>query len=333
MTDLNRRELLRGAFATALLPALGAAAGSARAADSGPYPTRPIKWVVPYLAGTGPDTTARILAEAVGPILGQPLIIDNKAGAGGNIGARIVAKAAPDGYTLIYSAAPMAANMHVYKNPGYDALKDFRHIMRLTSSDIVLIVKADSDVRSLADLVAKARAQPGKLSYASGGVGTPSHLGVKMLLSAEHVDVLHVPYKGASELVNAVMGDQVLFGTPIFSVAYPLIQSGQLRALAVAGRKRNPTLPDVPTLAELGVKGAELTSWGGLSAPAGTPDAVVARIRDAFGQALARPEVVAALQQQGGQVDLLDAPAYVQGFKKEMAFTEQMMKKVGLEAM
>jgi len=196
---------------------------------------------------------------------------------------------------------------------------------------VVLIVNASSDIRSLADLVAKARAQPGRLAYASGGVGTPSHLGVEMLLSAENVSSLHAPYKGASELVNAVLGDQVAFGMPILAVAYPQILGGKLRALAVAGTTRNPMLPQVPTLAELGVKGAELTSWGGISVPAGTPDAVVQRIRAAFEKALAQPRVVAALQEQGGRVDMQDGPAYTSGFTREMVFTEAMMKRVGLE--
>ena len=326
----TRRGLLQQG-ALAALALMMTTPGHALAQE--PYPSRPIKWVVPYLAGTGPDTTTRILAEAVGPILGQPVVIENKAGAGGNIGARIAAKAPADGYTWVYSAAPMAANMHMYKNPGYDALKDFRHVMRLTSSDIVVVVKATSDIRTLNDLLARAKAKPDALSYSSGGVGTPSHLGVEMLLDASGAKVMHVPYKGASELVNAVMGDQVAFGAPIFSVAYPMIQSGKLRALAVAGPKRNATLPEVPTLAELGIQGVELTSWGGISVPAGTPDAVVERIRAAFTQAMAQPKVIAALKQQGGQVDVRDSAAYVQGFKQEMALTEAMMKKVGLEAM
>lgn len=328
MINLPRRRLLGHALAAALLPLV---AGPALAQE--PYPSRPIKWVLPYLAGTGPDITARILAEAVGPILGQPVVIENKAGAAGNIGARLVAKAPADGYTWIYSAAPMAANMRMYKNPGYDALKDFRHVMRLTTSDVVLVVAANSGIRSLADLVAQAKAQPGQLTYASGGVGTPSHLGVEMLLSAENIKALHAPYKGASEMVNAVLGDQVAFGMPIFSVAYPQIQAGKLLPLAVAGIRRNPTLPQVPTLAELGVRGVELASWGGVSVPAGTPDAVVERIRTAFEKAMAQPKVAAGLQERGGQVDLQDSAAFTRGFTQEMAFTEAMMKKAGLAPM
>jgi len=329
---LQRRKFLGSGLAAALIPAPALLLpGMARAAE--PWPSRPVKWVVPFLAGTAPDTTARIVHEAVGRELGQPVVIENRGGVGGNLGARQVAKAAPDGYTWIYSSAPMAASMHMYKAPGYDALKDFQHVMGLTSSDIVLIVNAASDIRTLDDLLAKARSAPGKLDYASGGVGTPSHLGVELLLSAVDAQVTHVPYKGASEIVNAVMGRQVTFGAPIFSVAYSNIRAGKLRALAIAGAQRNPKLPQVPTLAELGVRGVELTSWGGVSVPAGTPDPIVARMRAAFEKALRQPAVVAALEEQGGMVTPLDADAYKRNFTKEMQLTEAMMKKAQIEPM
>ena len=325
--DPRRRAFVGAGIAATLAPL----ARTAYAAD--PYPSRPVKWLLPYLAGTAPDNTARILAEAVGPLLGQPVVIENKAGAAGNIGARLAAKSPADGYTWVYSAAPMAANMRMYRQPGYDALKDFRHIMRLTSADIVLIVHADSGITSLDELAVRLRERPGQLEYASGGVGTPSHLGMELLLSALHARALHVPYKGASELVNAVLGKQVVFGTPILSVPLQQIKAGQLRALAVAGARRNAMLPDVPTLAELGVRDVELVSWGGVSVPAGTPDAVVERIRAAFMAAMQQPRVVEALQAQGGNVDLRDAEAYVRGFTQEMAVTEAMMKRTGLAPM
>lgn len=329
---LHRRQFLARTLAAGLLPApalLGL--NAARAAQ--PWPARPIKWIVPYLAGTGPDTTARVIHEAVARELGQPVIIENRGGVGGNLGARLAAKAAPDGYTWIYSSAPMAASMHMYKAPGYDALKDFQHVMGLTSSDIVLIVNAASDIRTLDDLVARARQAPGKLDYASGGVGTPSHLGVELLLSAVDVQITHVPYKGASEIVNAVLGKQVSMGAPIFSVAYANIQAGKLRALAIAGPRRNPKLPQVPTLAELGVRGVELMSWGGVSVPAGTPEPIVARMRAAFEKALRQPSVVAALEEQGGNVSPMDAEAYRRAFTREMELTEAMMKKASIEPM
>ncbi|MFH0134330.1 tripartite tricarboxylate transporter substrate binding protein [Variovorax sp. VaC1] len=322
------RRLLCQALAASLLPA----AWPALAADSD-WPSRPIKWVLPYLAGTGPDITARTLAEAVSPLLGQPVVIENRAGAAGNIGARMVAHAPADGYTWIYSAAPMAANMRMYANPGYDAVKDFRHIMRLTTSDILLIVHPSSGIQSVRELVERARANPGKLDYASGGVGTPSHLGVELFLSAAGVQATHVPYKGASEMVNAVLGKQVFFAMPIFSVAFPHVQAGRLKALAIAGNQRNATLPDVPTLAEAGVPGVSLTSWGGISVPARTPDAIVSKIHAAFEQAIRQPAVRTVIEASGGVVSPSSPQDYAKGFAQEIALTETMMKKAQLAPM
>ncbi|WP_027017182.1 Bug family tripartite tricarboxylate transporter substrate binding protein [Comamonas composti] len=332
MTALSRRRLLNQALAHTLGGALLPLAASTRAQGHGqPYPSRPIKWLVPYLAATAPDIAARILAEAVGPLLGQPMIIENRAGAAGNIGTRVAAKAAPDGYTLLYTGTPLAANMHIYKSPGYDALKDFRHIMQLSSSDVGLVVHADSGIHTLDDLLRRLRAAPGEVDYASGGIGTPSHLGMELFLSMSKARAMHVPYKGASELVNAVLSRQVSFGMPIFSVAHPMVMAGKLRLLAVASARRNPMAPETPTLAELGIAGAELTSWGGLSVPAGTPDAVVDTIYKAFAQALQQPKVIAALQENGGLVDVRDAAFFTQSIRQEMQLTEAMMKKVGLQ--
>ncbi|MGJ7545868.1 Bug family tripartite tricarboxylate transporter substrate binding protein [Variovorax sp. LT1R16] len=320
LIDVSRRALCRALAASALLPL----ASTARSAD--PWPSRPIKWVVPYLAGTGPDTGARILAEAAGGVLGQPIIIENKGGAAGNIGARQVARATPDGYTWIYSAAPMAANVLMYRSPGYDVMKDFRHVMRLTTSDVLLVVNPASGIESLQELIARARANPGKLDYASGGVGTPSHLGIELFLNAAGISATHVPYKGASELVNAVLGSQVSFGMPIFGVAYPQVKAGKLKALGVAGTQRNASLPDVPTLGEQGLKGVELTSWGGLSLPAGTPDPIAARLYEVFSQMLKDPHVVASLTELGSQVSPSTPDSYLQVIRHEVELTRQMMK-------
>lgn len=327
MNTLNRRQLIGRSLAAAALPwAVGAPAWAQE-----PYPSRALKWIVPYLPATGPDTGARILAEAVGPILGQPVVIENRAGAAGNIGTRLAAAAPADGYTLLYTGAPIAANMHIYKSPGYDALKDFRHVMGLTSSEVALVVSAESDIRTLDDLLARLKARPGQVDYASGGIGTPSHLGMELFLTATGTRAMHVPYKGASELVHAVLGKQVVFGMPIYPAAYPMIKAGKLRALAVTGAQRNPTAAEVPTLAELGVKGVQLTSWGGFSVPAGTPDAAVERLRSAFEQAMKKPEVVAKLEEQGGRVQVQDAATFVRSIEQEMRLTQAMMKKVGLE--
>ena len=325
--DLTRRTLCCAIAASPIV----ALAGKARAADA--WPTRPIKWVVPYIVGSSPDTSARILAEAVAPLLGQPIIVENRGGAAGNIGARLVANAAPDGYTWVYSAGPMAASMVMYKAPGYDALKDFRHVMQLTHSDVLLIVNPSSGIKSLEELVARARANPGKLYYASGGVGTPSHLGVELFMKSAGIQATHVPYKGASELVHAVMSNQVTFGMPIFSVAYPQVQAGKLTALAVAGKERNAALPEVQTLAEQGMDDVELSSWGGLSLPAGTPDSIANRIHAVFAKALNDPSVTSALTALGSKGNPSTSEEYVQTFKREISFTREMMDMAGLEPM
>ena len=317
----SRRRLLQAALLSAAATALPAGAQA--------WPSRPIKWVVPYMAGTGPDSAARIVAEALAQQLGQPVVIENRPGAGGNIGARQVAKAQADGYTLLYSGSPMAAAMRMYKAPGYEVFKDFKHVMGMSRADILLVVHPDSGIRSLADLAAASKSRD--IDYASGGVGTPSHLGVELLLSAMHIKANHVPYKGASELVNAVLGQQVVFGAPIFSVAYPHVQAGKLTALAVAGEQRNEKLPQVPTLAELGVKNVNLSSWGGLSVPTGTPEAVTTRLRSALEAVLAQPRVRQALEMDGGKVQILDSATYTRAFEHEQQFTEAMMKRIGLQ--
>ena len=326
-TRLSRRNLLRLGVATGAgaWPALHAAAQGPTDA----WPNRPIKWVVPYLAGTGPDSSARILSEAVGTALGQPVVIENRPGAGGNIGARLVARAPADGYTWLYSGSPMAAAMRVYKQPGFDVFKDFQHVLGMSRSDILIVVQPESGIRTLADLVARAKAGP--ITYGSGGVGTPSHLGVELLLSSLNLQANHIPYKGASELVNAIMGKQVTFGAPVFSVAYPFVQSGKMLALGVASAQRNAHLPKVPTLAEQGVANVNLVSWGGLSVPAGTPPEIVARLRQTFETVLRKPDLVTALERNGGLVDVQGGEHYTQSFQREIAFTETMMKRVKLE--
>ncbi|MDN5505728.1 MAG: tripartite tricarboxylate transporter substrate binding protein, partial [Comamonas sp.] len=194
VSNSERRQWLRIAGAHLGAAGLGAVGLSAQAQS---WPSRPIKWVVPYMAGTGPDNAARIVSEALSQQLGQPVVIENRPGAGGNIGARQVARAAADGYTLLYSGSPMAAAMRMYKNPGFEVFKDFRHVMGMSRSDILLVVHPGSGLRSLADLVAASQSRD--IDYASGGVGTPSHLGVELLLSALQIKATHVPYKGASD--------------------------------------------------------------------------------------------------------------------------------------
>lgn len=309
------------------LARLGLALGllAAMAVQAENYPARPIKWIVPYLAGTSPDQTVRIVADAMSDILKQPVVVDNKPGAAGNLGAQLAARAAPDGYTWIYSGTPMASSMRMYRKPGFDAMKEFIHIGRIGISDSVLVTSADTGFTSLRELLDQTRKSAGQLAFASGGVGSPAHMGAELMLNAAGVQALHVPYKGASESVNAVMGRQVDFAMTITSVSLPLIRNHKLVPLAVTGPERNPHLPQVPTLAESGIA-VSLVSIGGLSVPARTPPAVVARITDALNQALARPELRARLDALGGRAAPSTGKEYTAALQAEIAQTEKMMQ-------
>lgn len=310
------------------LTLLALATGGAQAQD---FPSRPIRWAVPYLAGTAPDTTVRVVADAMATELRQPVVVDNKGGVAGNLGAQIAARAAPDGYTWVYSATPMAANMRMYRKPGFDVMKDFIHVGRIAVSDLLVAVHPDSGFTSLKDLLEKARKQPGKLSYGSGGVGTPAHMAAEMMLSTAGASALHVPYKGASESANAVLGKQVDFALTISSVSIPHVLGGKAQALAVSGARRNPRLPNVPTLAEAGVTGLSVVSFGGLSVPAGTPAPVVKRIEDALGKVLANPDVRAKLEANGGIVAPSTPQEYADSLRAEIGLTERMMKAARIE--
>lgn len=318
----------RALFFAAAAAALAATAG-AQAQD---YPSRPIKWIVPYLAGTAPDTTVRITGDALSKILGQPVVIENRGGVAGNIGAQLAAKAPADGYTWVYSGSPMATNMRMYRNPGFDVMKDFIHVGRITQSDSVIVINPDSGITSVKELVEHLRKSPGKMTYASGGVGTPSHMGAELLLSATGTQALHVPYKGASESTNAVAGKQVDFALALIAPALPHIQGGKLRPLAVLSSARNARLDKVPTLAEAGVPDISLVSFGGLALPKGTPAPVVQKVRVALAQALATPEVREKLEANGVAVVPSTPEEFAQSLRAEIALTEKLMKVANIEA-
>lgn len=316
---------------TRLLAVLACAAAAHTTAQAQDYPSRSIRWIVPYLAGTAPDNTVRIVADALGTALKQPVIVDNKPGAAGNLGAQLAARAPADGYTWVYSATPMAASMRMYRKPGFDVMKDFNHVGRIAISDLSVMVHPDSGIKTIKDLMDRIVKQPGQLSYASGGVGSPAHMGAELMLSLFDAQALHVPYKGASDSANALIGKQVDFALMISSVAMPHINAGRLTPLAVSGPQRNARQPNTPTLAESGWPGLSVTSFGGLSVPIGTPAPVVKRISDALAQVLALPEVRAKLEAQGGTVAPSSAAEYRESLFNEIGLTEKMMKSAKLE--
>ena len=314
----------------AAFAALGAAAALGAHADE-PYPSRTIRWIVPFLAGTSPDNTVRIVAEAMSERLGQTIIVENKPGAAGNLGAQAAARSAPDGYTWVYSSAPMATSMRVYKRPGYDVMKDFIHIGRIGVSDLTMVTSPSSGMASLGDLVARARKAPGEVMFASGGVGSPAHMGAELILQAAGVKATHIPYKGATESTKAVIGEQVAFALSITSVALPQIEGGRLKPLAVTSPQRHPRLPDVPTLQEAGVP-VTLVSFGGLSVPVGTPAPIVRRVGETLDKVLADPAVRTKLEALGGAVAPSTPEEYAAALKAEIGMAEKMMAAARLEA-
>ncbi len=258
------------------------ATGSAAMAQAA-YPAKAVTLVVPFPAGGALDIVARALAEELRKHLGQPVIVDNRVGAGGTVGSGAVARAAPDGYTILLgSVATHAIGPGVYRNLSYDALKDFAPITQVTASPLLLTSSATLNVKTLPELLAAARAQPGKLNYASTGNGTAVHLAGAMLQSAARLDVVHVPYKGGPQAVGALITGEASYMVVNIELVLPQVVAGKARALAVTGGRRLAVLPDVPTMAEAGLNGVDATTWFGLFAPAGTPKDIVDRLqRDA----------------------------------------------------
>jgi tripartite-type tricarboxylate transporter receptor subunit TctC len=277
----------------ALLLATGAAAAQA-------WPDQPITLVVPYTPGTGIDLVARELSARLPALLGQPVIVENVPGASGNIGSEKVARARPDGYTLMVQVNTLVMNKSLYKTLSYDPVADFAPVA-LTSWGTLLLVTNPSvqKATTVSQMVEAAKAAPGKLSYATPGVGTPHHLSMALLLQATGANMLHVPYKGTAGAVTDMLGGRIDYMFLPVHVALQQIQAGKLRAIATGSEKRLPQLPDVPTLAEEGVKIGNLDMWYGVLAPKGTPPEVIARLNKEIAAVLKQPQVATAFEAQG----------------------------------
>ncbi|ASC67923.1 LacI family transcriptional regulator [Achromobacter denitrificans] len=294
---------LRHALNTLVLACAGLAMlGGATAARADGYPERPVKWIVPFPPGGAMDSIARTLGESMGKQLNTSFIVENRAGAGGNIGAASVARAKPDGYTILIVANGMAVNPALYADLNYDPIKDFAPISLLAVVPNVLVTNpARTGANSVQDVIAKAKAQPNHYTYASAGVGTSIHLAGELFLSMANVEMLHVPYKGSGPAIADLLGGQVDYMFDSITSAKPHIEAGKLRALGVTTRKRSAALPDVPTIAESGLPGYELMPWFAAFAPAGTPPEVVTKLNAAMRQALADPKVRATLDSIGAE--------------------------------
>jgi tripartite-type tricarboxylate transporter receptor subunit TctC len=270
------------------------------AAQSG-YPSRPVRIVVPSSPGGGTDILARVLADHLARSMGGQFFVENRPGAGQMIGIESVARAAPDGYTLLMAASTLAINPAMYKKVSYDALRDFTPITQVASLPNVLVLHPSLPVRSLAQLIALAKDKPGELTYASAGIGTSPHMGMELLKSMAGIDLAHVPFRGTGPAMTEVLSGRVPIGLPNTLSAKPLIDDGRFRALAVTGAKRAEGLPNIPTVAEAGVPGYEALQWYGLLAPAGTSADLVARLQTEIAAALNRPEVQERLAADGAE--------------------------------
>ena len=296
MTKRQTLALLACALASATLPAAHAQAPAAS------WPSKPIRWVVPFPPGGAMDAIARTLGEKAGKTLGQPFVIENKPGAGGNIGADFVAKQPGDGYTLMITSIGMATNKPLYGKLSYDPIKDFAPVSLLAVVPNVLVTNATQpDVKTAKDVIAAARKTPGKLTYASAGNGTSIHLAGEVFTSLAQVDMLHVPYKGSGPAVSDLLGGQVNYMFDSITSARPHIESGKLRALGVTTAKRSKTLPNVPTLAEAGLPGYEVSPWFAVFMPAATPKDIVAKVNAALLEAMNDPDVVKRFETIGAE--------------------------------
>lgn len=298
---MKRRSTL-ALLGTAALAGAGLLPHAALAQADGAWPAKPIKWVVPFPPGGAMDVIARTLGEKAGRTLGQPFVIENRPGAGGNIGADAVAKSPADGYTIMITSIGMATNKALYPRLSYDPQKDFAPVSLLAVVPNVLVVNASKTAdKSVADVIARAKRDPGKLTYASAGNGTSIHLAGEVFASMAGLDLLHVPYKGSGPAVTDMLGGQVDLMFDSITSARPHIQAGKLRALGVTSAKRSATLPDVPTIAEAGVPGYEVSPWFAVFAPAGTPQAIVAKINAALIDAMKQPDTVAKFETIGAE--------------------------------
>jgi tripartite-type tricarboxylate transporter receptor subunit TctC len=318
---------------TALMSLCASLAGfAADAPAQAPWPSKAVTYVVPFAPGGNTDTLARLLGKDLAVALGQPVVIENKPGAGGNIGSEYVAKAAPDGYTILGGTiSSHSINPSVYPKMPYDAVKSFEPVIMIGRSPLVLVVGAGTPYKTFNDLVSAAKAKPGGLTYATAGNGTSPHLAAELLKGLTKIDISHVPYKGSGPALNDVLAGHVpmMFDTTL--VVGQQVKAGKLRALMVAAPKRLEGLPDVPTAAEVGVKGFEVSSWQAIFAPAGTPKPIVQRLNSEIARILKSPEVKArldtlAVEPDGGPPDSL---ANFQ--KAEIARWAKVVKEAGIK--
>ena len=316
-------------LAIALSACLVAAATTALAQG---YPSRPIRVVVPFTPGTGMDIIARNVGPKLSERLGQPVVIDNRPGASGNLGAELVAKSAPDGHTMMISGNPLIVSAHLYRNVPFKPLADFSPISLAAWGTLMLVANPGTKINSVADLIAQAKANPGKISYGSPGIGTPHHMSMELFRDRTGANLLHVPYKGTAGAVNDVLGGQINIMFIPIHVGMQFVKAGRLKALAIGSAKRHSSAPELPTLQELGVKGAEGDMWYGFLAPKGTPATVIGKLDGELRAILALPEVRTSFSAQGMDATASSPAEFGALMRREDARWAAIIKKNNITA-
>ena len=322
---MKRRLLLQATGSLSLLPML------ANAQDK--YPSKPISWICPYAAGGGADSRSRQVAKVMGTLLGQSIIVENKAGAGGNIGTEFIARAKPDGYTLgMGNFAPLAVNQALFKKLNFNPFTDLTPIVMIDKGPLILMVRADSPYKSVKDIVAAAKAAPGKLSYASGGLGGTHHLSGSLFEHTAGIDMIHAPYKSGGAGATDLMGGQVHMMFEQMYAAMPAIKGGKLRALAITSKTRSPLAPDVPTMAEQGYPEIEVQNWQGLIGPKGMPADLVRQLNAIVNKALLDPELKERILSQGNEVGGGTSEQFAALIKTESARWSKVVRDAKIES-
>ncbi|UZE47552.1 Bug family tripartite tricarboxylate transporter substrate binding protein [Rhodopseudomonas sp. P2A-2r] len=294
------------------------------------FPDRGVRIVVPFPAGGSNDVVARMLGAKLQELWGQPVVIDNRAGAGGNIGAESVARSPADGYTLLLTApGPLAVNQSLYTQLSFNPMKDFTPVALIASVPIVLAVNPNVKATTVAELIALAKASPGKLNFGSSGLGSTNHLAGELLKTRAGIDIVHVPYRGAAPAMNDLIGGQIPMMFDNMPAIRPQVQGGTIRAIAVAGAKRSPLFPELPTMVEAGVPNFEASSWFGLVAPAGMPPDVMNTLIDSVTKLLKDPDMVKRLADVGAEPGTLSGNAFAAFLRTESDKWGQVVKTAG----